>query len=174
MAHSKNPPPIYRFITGHSEGGESVFEPRVTSEVPIKEYPGGMRIAFCFATQGFPVDLEDDKDLGACEQLANYPPGKMIPNGTAAKLIDFPPGYPSPMHRSMSINYNFVIEGQVECISDSGETRLLKQGDFLMQRAVMHSWRNTSGTTWAKITTVVFPVKSFAVDGKTLEARPPQ
>ncbi|KIW86769.1 uncharacterized protein Z519_12555 [Cladophialophora bantiana CBS 173.52] len=69
------------------------------------------------------------------------------------------------MHRSMSLNYNFVIEGEVEVLLDSGETRTLKRGDGLVQRAVNHAWRNTSEMKWARITAVVLPVQDFQVGG---------
>lgn len=98
--------------------------------------------------------------------IAN-PPGIVIPNGCAARLVDFPPGYTTPMHRSISLNYNFVVQGEVEMILDSGETRRLVQGDMAVQRAVNHAWRNVSRTEWARITAFVVPavVEEGVVEG---------
>ena len=46
------------------------------------------------------------------------------------------------MHRTISLDYNVVIEGEIEVTLDSGEVRRLKAGDIIVQRGTMHSWRN--------------------------------
>lgn len=48
------------------------------------------------------------------------------------------------MHRTVSLDYGVVIEGEVECMLDSGETKLLKRGDVCVQRGTNHAWRNVS------------------------------
>jgi uncharacterized cupin superfamily protein len=37
-------------------------------------------------------------------------------------------GSASPMHQTKSIDYGIILEGEIELILDSGETRLLKPG----------------------------------------------
>lgn len=46
------------------------------------------------------------------------------------------------MHRTTSLDYGIVLEGEVELILDSGERRAMKAGDIAVQRATMHAWRN--------------------------------
>lgn len=125
---------------------------------PTTKYGDDMQIHLCYATQGFPINIGGQADLRVYEHFVSNPPGILIPNGTAARVVDFAPGYTTPMHRSSSFNYNFVIEGEVEIILDSGETRILKPGDCLVQRDINHAWRNVSETRWARITAVVLPV----------------
>ena len=60
------------------------------------------------------------------------------------------------MHRTISVNYNVVVEGTVELILDSGETRIMRPRDMVVQRAINHSRKNTSQTDWARITAVAF------------------
>ena len=48
------------------------------------------------------------------------------------------PGSTSPMHRTVSLDYGCVIEGEVECVLDSGEVKLLKRGDVCVQRGESH------------------------------------
>lgn len=152
-----------RFVSGHNKAdGTSIFESAVQSS-PISNHPGGMQIAFCYGTQGFPIDITGDNDVRVYEDMIRNPPGILVPNGSAARVVDFPPGYTTQMHRSMTLNYNFVIEGEVELILDSGEKRILRQGDMLVQRAINHAWRNTSQTAWARITAVVLPIHEFQV-----------
>ena len=140
---------------------------------PISTYPGDMQIAFYYATQGFPIVIADGKDMQQYENFTKDPPGIVVRCGSAARMIDFPPGFKTPMHRSLSLNYNFVIEGEVEVILDSGETRILKRGDGLVQRAINHAWRNVSDTEWARISAVVLPVQTFQIGGKEVEANLP-
>jgi len=130
----------------------------VDEKPPTTTHPDGMEISFCYATQAFPINVSHDQDIKVYDDFVQNPPGILVPNGSAARIIDFPPGYTTRMHRSMTLNYNVVIEGEVEVILDSGETRCLKPGDSLVQRAINHAWRNTSETEWARITAVVLPI----------------
>jgi quercetin dioxygenase-like cupin family protein len=59
-----------------------------------------------------------------------------------------------------------VVQGEVEMILDSGETRRLLPGDIAVQRAVNHAWRNVSRTEWARITAFVIPVVPVEVAGE--------
>ena len=38
------------------------------------------------------------------------------------------------MHRTQSLDFGVVLEGEIELVLDSGETRLLKRGDVAVQR----------------------------------------
>lgn len=80
------------------------------------------------------------------------------------------PGLTSPMHRTTSLDYGVVLEGEVELILDSGETRLLKRGDTCVQRVTNHAWRNTSKTQWARMLYVLVEAKPIQLEnGKLLE-----
>lgn len=116
-----------------------------------------MHIGLGYATQCFPVALDEDRDLAVYARFLREPPGMVVQNGTVARVADFAPGYTSAMHRTVSVNYNFLIEGELEIVLDSGETRLLRPGDILVQRAVCHAWRNPSATRWARLAAVSFP-----------------
>jgi quercetin dioxygenase-like cupin family protein len=67
------------------------------------------------------------------------------------------------MHRTQSLDYGVVIEGEIECILDSGEKRLLRRGDVCVQRGTMHSWRNTSTDAWARMLFVLLPCEKVKV-----------
>jgi len=54
----------------------------------------------------------------------------------------------------------------VEAVLDSGEVRLLKTGDVLIQRGTMHGWRNTSETETAIVFTVALSAEEPTVGGK--------
>ncbi len=47
-------------------------------------------------------------------------------------------------HKTPSLDYAIVLEGEIYAMLDIGET-LMKAGDVLIQRATNHSWSNRSG-----------------------------
>ncbi|KIW95659.1 uncharacterized protein Z519_04244 [Cladophialophora bantiana CBS 173.52] len=73
------------------------------------------------------------------------------------------------MHRTISLNFNVVLEGQLELILDSGEKRILNRGDSAIQRAINHAWRNVSSTAWARMVAVPIPAEAIQICDKKLE-----
>lgn len=49
------------------------------------------------------------------------------------------------MHRTVSVDYGVVLDGEFELILDSGETRIMRQGDVSINRGGAHTWRNITG-----------------------------
>ena len=72
------------------------------------------------------------------------------------------------MHRTESIDYGIVISGEIECLLDSGDKRVMRQGDVCVQRGTMHAWRNVSSTEWARICFVLISCEKVEVGGKVL------
>ena len=159
MSLSNNLPHPERVITGHDKDGLSIIEAKESKDLPVKRSDNGMAITFCYATQGFPVNVSGDQDLAVYTDFKQNLPGIVVPNGSAARLVDFPPNFISPMHRSPSVNYNVVVEGSVKLITDSGQSKILKRGDVVVQRGANHAWANTSETEWARITAVSVPAE---------------
>jgi uncharacterized cupin superfamily protein len=48
------------------------------------------------------------------------------------------------MHRTESIDYGIVLEGEITLIVDEGETTV-RAGDSVVQRGTNHGWANRSG-----------------------------
>ncbi|CDM37417.1 hypothetical protein DTO013E5_7483 [Penicillium roqueforti] len=121
-----------------------------------------------YSTHENPVDLNEDKDIKYAKENE---PGLHITNGTVVRMIDFGPGVESPMHRAMSIDYGIVMDGEFELTLDSGETRIMKQGDISVQRATAHKWKNiTAGETQAgRMLYVLLDCKEVLVQGKKIE-----
>lgn len=55
--------------------------------------------------------------------------------------VDIGPGITSPMHRTVSLDYGIVIEGEIELLLDSGEKRQMLPGDICVQRGTMVCFR---------------------------------
>jgi quercetin dioxygenase-like cupin family protein len=73
------------------------------------------------------------------------------------------------MHRTESIDYGVVLEGTLELLLDSGETRIMKRGDVCVQRATMHAWKNvTENSGWARMMFVLVASEKVVVGGQEL------
>jgi hypothetical protein len=48
------------------------------------------------------------------------------------------------MHRTETIDYGIVLEGEITLIMDEGET-VVRAGDIVVQRGTNHGWSNRSG-----------------------------
>jgi mannose-6-phosphate isomerase-like protein (cupin superfamily) len=48
------------------------------------------------------------------------------------------------MHRTQTIDYGIILEGEITLIMDEGETTV-KTGDIIIQRGTNHGWANRSG-----------------------------
>ena len=81
------------------------------------------------------------------------------------RIVDIPPGLTSPMHRTSSLDYGVVLEGEVELVLDSGEKRVLRRGDTCVQRGTNHAWRNTSGAEWARMLYVLVEAGPVELEG---------
>lgn len=54
-------------------------------------------------------------------------------------------GAPHPlMHRTQTVDYGIVLEGEITMVLDRGETSL-KAGDIVVQNGTNHAWANRSG-----------------------------
>ncbi|KAJ5630149.1 Cupin 2 conserved barrel [Penicillium herquei] len=167
--------PFTRYITGHNAEGKAVLHS--SGEVPNsfkgQFAPGETRpMAFnvAYTTSEFPANLNNDADLAAHEnviQSGNL--GLVNPNGTVFRIVDFPPDTPAAVHRTQSLDYGIVLEGQVEMILEEGEPVLLQRGDVAIQRATMHGWRNPSKTEWTRMAFILQDCKPLEVGGTRLK-----
>jgi mannose-6-phosphate isomerase-like protein (cupin superfamily) len=101
--------------------------------------------------------------------LAVPPP----PHGTKIRINEFLPGHLDErglqpfVHRTASIDYGIVLEGEITLVLDDSEVTL-RAGDIVVQRGTDHAWANRGSET----ARVVF----VPVDGEfdpALEARLP-
>ncbi|RAH42314.1 cupin domain-containing protein [Aspergillus brunneoviolaceus CBS 621.78] len=121
-----------RHITGHNLDGQSVF---LSTDCGAHHRVMGEQQAVAnilYSTKETPVDLNDEADL---KYAAETEPGLHIHNGSVVRMIDFAPNVESPLHRAVSIDYGIVVEGEFKLILDSGEERIMRQGDISVQRA---------------------------------------
>ncbi|KAF2835425.1 cupin domain-containing protein [Patellaria atrata CBS 101060] len=173
----EDPTPLHsvkRFITGHNSSGQAIYESQVPEDLPFAVAGSGLTRSLAYTLNNLPANLNANADHASYStqlaELETQPAPLILPNGTALQHLIFAPGATSPMHRTVSLDYIVMLEGEVECILDGGETRLLRTGDVLVQRGTMHAWRNPSLERECRFVAVIHPIESVEVNGKKLEA----
>ncbi|HEY0883681.1 cupin domain-containing protein [Pseudoxanthomonas sp. F37] len=163
--------PITRVVTGHSQDGRSLLTQvgPLPTVVELTAIPGTVfHEVWSTAESPARVANEDDPTLGPL--LLPPPPGGTrirfvdIPPDTEEFLTSgagrmgemfeqigdkgastVKENSPHPlMHRTESIDYGIVIEGEITLVLDDGEVPL-KTGAVVIQRGTNHAWANRSG-----------------------------
>ncbi|PGH11970.1 hypothetical protein AJ79_04557 [Helicocarpus griseus UAMH5409] len=161
--------PPQRFITTHNSTGESIFDTSIPTTVPEIEFPGGLAtLRTEYTTEGFPVSLCDNTDIQTYNNYLTTPPGIVIGNGSVMRRMSLKPGASSHMHRTLSIDAGVIIDGTIELVLDSGESKTLKKGDIFVQRATMHLWKNPSTTEPVVMVVFIQPCAPLEIAGKSL------
>lgn len=163
-----NLPQLNRFVTSHNSSGQAI----VHTHGPFTwQAYDDKNLAFSvpYTTSRFPPDLNKDADIADHERImASGTLGLVNPRGTVIRCVDFAPGYECGMHRTQSLDYGIVLEGEVDMVLDSGERYAMKRGDVAVQRATQHQWVNKSKTEWARMMFVLQDCEKLVVEGKEM------
>lgn len=127
-----------RVVTGHDAQGRSVF----ASDGPVPGtplVPGGTLFYQAWGTDATPAPVDVAPAEPATDPLAVPPPR----NGTRLLINEMPPGAASPMHRTQTVDYGIVLDGEVVLVLDDSET-VLRAGDVIVQQGTNHRWENRS------------------------------
>ncbi|KAL6855656.1 NAD(P)-binding protein [Trichoderma novae-zelandiae] len=157
-----------RHITGHNAEGKGIF---IQTDCGEHHRIIGNEQALAniiYSTKETPVEMNGDVDLKYATE--NEPP-LHVHNGSVCRMIDFAPNVISPMHRAVSLDYGIVIEGEFKLILDSGESRIMRQGDVSVQRASAHQWHNITGggNLPGRMMWVLLDCKPIVINGQELK-----
>lgn len=157
---------VRRVVTGHDESGRSVFlsDGPAPRHRDFQDLPGhGMAQLWC---SGEGRGEGDDPTLvqaslipGPGENsllMVSFPPDAVMaapidPERALDEMIDalpglfqcFEPDQPG-MHRTPTIDYGILLEGELWLELDDGQEKVLRAGDVIIQNATRHAWRNRS------------------------------
>jgi quercetin dioxygenase-like cupin family protein len=138
-------PPVQRVVTGHNAQGRAVFKSEDVT--PTKMIPSGdASFLLVWTTATVPADNNDETDGRDREA------GLTLNQGSVIRIVDMLPGKESPMHRTNSIDYGIILEGEIELELEDGAKRTVHQGGIIIQRGTNHLWRNTTD----KVTRIAF------------------
>jgi naringenin degradation protein FdeH len=134
-----NYPAIRRIVTGHEGDMAKVL---IDAPASNAKYPGpGTISTLIWSTDSAPAKIpvgREIEDMGA-RILGTAPPSC----GTRFAVIDFPPGNRPHMHRTETVDYVIVLEGEIEMDMDQSTVKM-KAGDIMVQRGTNHAWANRS------------------------------
>lgn len=160
-----------RIVTGHDADGKAII---ISDAPPVRAQlvggPGGPTFFEVWNTREMPAMIKQQSAEPEENGLVLAPPKK----GTRIRVIEFPPegdeirrltaadaqekfksmggeqaskssGAPHPlMHRTETLDYGIVLDGEMTLIMDRGETTI-KAGDIVIQCGTNHAWANRSG-----------------------------
>ncbi|KAI0173212.1 hypothetical protein GGR52DRAFT_376988 [Hypoxylon sp. FL1284] len=162
-------PTVHRFITTHDADGKATFETGVKEEIDFERSPLGADMFLAWSATQFPAALDQDSDLDTYKaHCVKKPESFMIPGGFLSRYIDYHPGCAPHWHRTITIDFGVVIEGQIQLELESGENRILNKGDVAVQRATNHAWSNPSKTEFARVFYVALDAEVPVVNGQEL------
>lgn len=152
---------IRRVVTAQDATGRSkVIFDGIAGAVKEMESMPGLALTDLWETTSAPADNTGTADAANRPVRLAPPPG-----GTIFRVVEFPPdaqwrdladanqafasigahdandpGAIDPMrHKTATIDYIFILRGEIYALLDDGEV-LLKAGDAFIQRGTMHSW----------------------------------
>lgn len=157
--------PTRRIVTGHGADGRSTI--LLDAPAPnLKQREAGNASTLLWVTDECPAAVEGGADRAARDigvpppprgsifRIAEFPPGADSRAADHAALLrDFgigedvlrghPPRDPA-IHRTRSLDYVVVLEGEIVLLLDDGETTL-RAGDVVIQQGTNHAWVNRGG-----------------------------
>lgn len=141
-----------RIVTGHDENNHAVF-------VEDQICPHRFAIGGCenFITNEIwrQTETPADNDSNYVDKSAGDFNINPAPGGNVFRIMQFPPDgelgmqedgvtpEPPMMHRTASLDYAMILEGEIYAVLDTDE-KLMKKGDILIQRGTIHAWSNRS------------------------------
>jgi mannose-6-phosphate isomerase-like protein (cupin superfamily) len=135
-----------RVVTGHDARGKSV----VVSDGPPPQHHSmhGAAIGADFHEMWSDADTIPELTSRAAREPNERAFTIMPESGQLLRILDVYPlkdgGKRTTMHRTQTLDYVVVIDGELVLILDDSEVTL-KPGDVVVQRGTDHAWENRSG-----------------------------
>lgn len=145
---------LRRIVTGVNKDGRAIFESDDTPPVTFameEEWPGYNNVEF-WQTNGAEPSLFDTHntdrqyDFNLAPGIVRFcsmrlPPLKKLVahQESIGKTVDVKT---LGMHRTDTIDYAILLEGEVTLILEGGEEKTLKAGDVVVQKGNIHAWHN--------------------------------
>ena len=135
-----------RIVTGHDKSGKSIILSDGNPPNGLKIAERGVNFFEIWNTDASPAPIVATEAEPTDRPIELAPK----PRGTVIRILDFLPGFsmqksgvPPFMHRTETIDYGIVLEGEIFLLLDDSEVRL-SAGDVVVQRGTDHAWENRS------------------------------
>lgn len=156
-------PTVRRVVTGHnSDSQATVWKDDYIQAARADHGPFLTRLWSSFE---LPPDLNSSDDLGLVDTGVSN-------NGSICRVVDFPPNSTGMVHRSITLDYIYVLEGEIVLTLDDGSRTTIKKGEIVVQRGTMHGWDNET-KSWSRLLCILIAAQPPTVAGKEMKAEVP-
>jgi hypothetical protein len=138
---------VRRIITGHNAQGRSyiIRDDRITGGAFPSLYKTTGDLPLGPGASGEPQKV----------MPTDAPQLEPAPGGSSFHFVTLPPtpaGAKPGWHRTMTLDYNILLGGELVLMVDEGETTV-HPGDVVIQRNTLHAWRNdtTAPVYWVAV-----------------------
>lgn len=159
---------LRRVVTGHDSQGKAVFVEDASVDATTVDLMPGVGFHMLWSTAATPVFPDAGKEAPSptyfppetgSRFLVFTVPATRVPPAAGTDLAKaradadavlpgllekMEPDHPG-MHRSDTIDFIYVLEGEIVLELDDGQEKLLRAGDTAVQNGTRHAWRNRSG-----------------------------
>ncbi|MBV8099865.1 MAG: cupin domain-containing protein [Verrucomicrobia bacterium] len=156
---------IRRVVTTHDPNGKTIL--LTDDRIPLPAFAGGKAKGAVLWTTGT-VPADNIGDVQGEKRAA----GMSLKGGSVLRITEFGPGFVSPMHRTLSIDYAVVLSGMLDLLLDGGEAVKLRPGDAVIQRGTSHAWHNPSADQPCRIMIAMIEAHPITIAGKRLRQTP--
>lgn len=161
---------VRRIVAANNERGTAVI---VTDERLSAVSRGvGANITGCeiWSTDAMPVDNSLQADGAQRNGFVKvYNDLNYVGNGqgTTFRITEWAPGHARFTHRTQTIDYDVVLQGEIDLELEDGQVVHLKAGDVVVMRGCTHTWMNT-GSSPAVTAFVLLDAAPVEIAGDTL------
>jgi len=136
-----------RVVTGQNASGESIVlhDDDVTATTTLTALPS-ISVADLWVSSGASQELSKEDVSAPGPEPGDLQVGSHIFRVLAIKPDSENSDPLSGVHKTETVDYVIVLDGEITCILDSGQVTL-SRGDVLVQRGTSHAWSNLSGRT---------------------------
>jgi mannose-6-phosphate isomerase-like protein (cupin superfamily) len=148
---------IRRVVTTIDENDKAVVLFDSDSPHAVKRPGRGNVSNLLWVTDGCPADMTGAADRASPEAESVDATARMKELAHEPPIRGLPPRHPL-MHRTRTIDYAIILEGEIDMLLDDSEIHL-KAGDVLIQQGTNHAWINR-GASVCRIAFVLIDAKA--------------
>ncbi|KAK4936719.1 hypothetical protein LTR10_022443 [Elasticomyces elasticus] len=148
--------PVRRVVTGHND-----LKSVVQIDDQLNLIPGfASEAVTVWQHEKYPAELSNEDAAKGKTQI--YSSGSLI------RVVDFPPKAQGHNHRTLSLDYGIILDGELELVLEEGRTTIVRAGDIVVQQATIHQWNNNTDKP-TRVVFVLLPSVAPEQNGKSLD-----
>lgn len=136
-----------RVVAGNSPTGESIVISDEELQVVSRGLGEGINGSEIWLTDSMPADASSAGEAAQRQGfIKHYNDYNYVGSGqgSTSRITGWEPGHALFRHRTQTVDYDVVLEGEIDLQLDGGKVVHLKAGDAVVLRQCRHTWINRS------------------------------